>query len=144
MNRRHFLALTGVGAGIVSRVTPARGRGALPPVRMKVGCQEGPTSEPLLRFWARHGVRNICGSFADRGSGPYTVAELTGLRDRCARHGISLDMVRLPFLRPSNVDGEKRAAIVLGSSPERDRDLDDVATTIANCARPRSPPSPTT
>jgi mannonate dehydratase len=138
MNRRRFFSLTGTGLGLV---TPLGGRTAganparLPPVRMKVGCQEGPTTPEWLRFWARHGVRNVCGSLGGRGDGPLTVEELNGLRGRCAEHGISLDMVRLPFLRPSSVDSDKRSAIVLGLSPDRDRDIDDVATTIRNCAR---------
>jgi mannonate dehydratase len=138
MNRRRFLAVAGTGTGVslaAPRAARAAPSAAPPPVRMKVGCQEGPTSDEWLRFWSRHGVRNVCGSFGGRGDGPLTVAELEGLRGRCAQHGISLDMVRLPFLRPSNVDGDKRAAIVLGQSPQRDRDIDDVATTIANCAR---------
>jgi mannonate dehydratase len=145
MNRRKLFAAVGLigPAAASARALAAAPAAADPvdgkrlPVRMKVGCQQGPTSEELLRFFARHGVRNICGSFGDRpGDGPLTVEELAGMRDLCARHGISLDLVRLHFLRPRGVDSRgARSAIVLGQSPERDRDIDDIQQTIRNCAR---------
>ena len=107
---------------------------------MKVGCQQGPTTEELLRFFARHGLRNICGVFGDRSRrGALTVEELEGMRDACARHGISLDLVRLHFLRPRGVDSRARSAIVLGKSPERDRDIEEIQQTIRNCARAKIP-----
>ena len=129
-----MLSAAVVMAGSPSIVRAAK-RGAPPGATMKVGCQKGPTTDELLRFFARNGVRNICGSLDRRsGQGAYTVAELTDLRDRCASHGIRLDLMRLHFLRPSSVDGNSRAAIVLGSSPERDRDIEEIQTTIRNCA----------
>jgi mannonate dehydratase len=134
MNRRGLLSLV-AGAAFTSRAAPSFAEPRRAAARLKVGCQKGPTNDSWLRFFARHGVRNICGSFAARPPGPYTVAELTSMRDRCAEQGISLDMVRLPFLRPSNVDDDRRAAIVLGESPARDRDIDEIATTLRNCAR---------
>jgi len=136
MNRRRFFSATGAGvlAPLGARAAPARLPS--PPARMKVGCQEGPTTDAWLRFFARHGVRNVCGSFAGgRAPGALTVEELERMRDQCAKYGVSLDMVRLHFLRPTNVDGDQRAAIVLGQSPERERDIAEIQTTIANCAR---------
>jgi mannonate dehydratase len=139
MNRRRFFSAAGAGA-----LAPLRARGAAhappptppAPLRMKVGCQEGPTNDEWLRFFARHGVRNICGSFpGTRPPGPYTVQELERLRELCGKYGVSLDMVRLPFLRPTSVDSDDRAAIVLGESPERDRDIAEIQATIRNCAR---------
>jgi mannonate dehydratase len=141
MNRRKLFAAAGVlaPAALVRRVSarePAAGGSGGRPGGMKVGCQQGPTTDELLRFFARHGVRNICGSFGDRpAGGPLTVPELEGLRERCARHGISLDLVRLHFLRPRSVDSGARSAIVLGKSPERDRDIEEIQNTIRNCAR---------
>jgi mannonate dehydratase len=135
MNRRRFFSATGAGM-----LAPLRAHAAAaptpPPARMKVGCQEGPTTDEWLRFWARHGVRNICGSLpGPRPAGPYAVEELEKLRDQCAKYGVSLDMVRLHFLRPTSVDEDQRAAIVLGQSPERDRDIAEVQATIRNCHR---------
>jgi mannonate dehydratase len=92
----HRRALFGtLGAATVARsLRPAR---ALPPLRLKLGCQESPTTDERLAFFARHGVRNICGSSANaRPPGPYTVAELTELRARCEKQGISLDLPKHP------------------------------------------------
>src|SRR3954469_10771274 len=141
MNRRRFFSAAGAGA-----LAPLRARGAghapapspppATPVRMKLGCQEGPTNDEWLRFFARHGVRNICGSFpGTRAPGPYSVQELERLRELCGKYGVSLDMVRLPFLRPTSVETDDRAGIVLGTSPDRDRDIAEIQATIRNCAR---------
>jgi mannonate dehydratase len=144
MNRRKLFAAAGVLAPLAAAraakaAAPPSATGSLLPVRMKVGCQQGPTTDELLRFFARHGVRNICGVFGNRPAGPLTVEELERLRDRCARHGISLDLVRLQFLRPRSVDSGARSAIVLGKSPERDRDIEEIQKTIAACARAKIP-----
>ena len=103
---------------------------------MKVGCQSGPTDEKRLLFFARHGVKNICGDLRDRKEkGPYTRQELERLREQCAARGIALDMVRLPFLRPSHIDSAGRAGIMLGQSPERDREIEEVQKCIVSCAQ---------
>ena len=138
MNRRAFLSAAAATAVSTQVARQARSAAPVPPATartMKVGCQKGPTTEELLAFFARNGVRNICGSLDRRSEkGAYTVSELRQLRDRCAAQGISLDMMRLHFLRPSSVDGNSRPAIVLGKSPERDRDIEEIQTTIRNCA----------
>jgi mannonate dehydratase len=111
---------------------PARSAAAVP----KVGCQEGPTTEEWLRFYARHGVRNICGGLKENADGAvFSVEQLSALRDRCVHHGISLDMMTEPNLRPRPIDDARHAAIMLGQSPERDREIEKVQTLIRNCAR---------
>src|SRR5262249_55868704 len=49
--------------------------------------------------------------------------------------GLTLAMVALPFLTASHIDTEKRGAIMLGESPERDRDIADIQSMIAACGR---------
>ena len=44
-------------------------------------------------------------------------------------------MVALPFLSSSHINREKRGAIMLGESPERDRDIEHINIMTANCAR---------
>ncbi len=44
-------------------------------------------------------------------------------------------MIALPFLASSHVDRTKRAGIVLGQSPDRERDVEHVQETIRHCAR---------
>jgi mannonate dehydratase len=144
MNRRKLFVAAGLLAPAralaASAASTAAPSGRPLPVKMKVGCQQGPTTEELLQFFARHSVRNICGSFGDRPKGgPLTIEELEKLRDQCSRHNISLDLVRLHFLRPRGVDSGARSAIVLGKSPERDRDIEEIQNTIRNCARAKIP-----
>jgi mannonate dehydratase len=57
------------------------------------------------------------------------------LRDRCQAHGISLDMMTEPHLRPTPIDETRYPAIMLGESPGRDRDIERVQELIRNCAR---------
>ena len=44
-------------------------------------------------------------------------------------------MVALPFLSSSHIDHEPRGAIMLGKSPERDRDIEHIQKMIAACAK---------
>jgi mannonate dehydratase len=136
MQRRNFLAST-VGAPLAisaaGQATPAAAAGPAP---MKLGCQSSPTSDKRLEFFKRHSVNNICGYPPDPGERGYSTAEeLTQLRERCEKHGISLDMVAPPFLSSSHIDREKHPAIMLAQSPERDRDIEAIQNLIRSCAR---------
>ena len=103
---------------------------------MQVGTQQGPTTPRMLQYLKRHGVNHICGYPAAPGaSGAWTVDELRHTRDLCEKHGVALDMVALPFLSSSHIDREPRGAIMLGKSPERDRDIECIQTMIAACAK---------
>jgi mannonate dehydratase len=46
-----------------------------------------------------------------------------------------MEMVALPFLTSSHIDHEKHGAIMLGESPERDRDIADIHKMIEACAK---------
>jgi mannonate dehydratase len=90
----------------------------------------------MLQLFKRHGVEHICGYPPDPGPrGHWTVEEVARTRELCEAHGVSLDMVALPFLTSSHIDHEKREAIVLGQSPQRDRDIDDIHKMIEACAK---------
>ena len=108
---------------------------------MKLGCQSGPTSDQRLQFFARHGVRNICGTpeFKDKEAGYPTVDALLQLKERAAKWEISVDMLTPPFLASTHVDRTERPAIMLGQSPERDRDIERFQNLIRNCARAEIP-----
>jgi mannonate dehydratase len=151
MHRRKFLAATGASMALASsdsKLTALGGEGEpsasqihetprkSKPVKMKVGTQRGPTTPQMLQFIKRHGVDHLCGYpplSGDRGH--WTVEELQQTRDLCEQHGLSLDIVALPFLTSSHIDREKRGAIMLGQSPERDRDIEDIQKMIAGCAQ---------
>jgi len=147
MKRRDFLATAGVTAAALggcskTSVPPADDSTAradeLPEVKLYAGTQRSPTSAKMLQFIKRHGVDHVCGfppspPYPERGH--WTVEELEKTRETCEAQGITLDMVALPFLSSSHIDQEKRGSIMLGKSPERDRDIDDIHKMTEACAK---------
>ena len=85
---------------------------------MKLGCQSAPTNETHLKYFARYGVRNICGypQIAD-GRLYATVDELKRMRDLAEKNGISIDCLAPPFLASSHIDREKHPRHHAGAEP---------------------------
>ena len=138
MNRRQFISSSGA-AGIAMNSAQAQSQAAgTAPKRalMKLGCQSAPTNETHLKYFARYGVRNICGypEVAD-GRLYATVEELNRMRELAEKHGVSVDCLAPPFLASSHIDSTAHGAIMLGQSPERDREIEGVQTMIKNCAQ---------
>lgn len=143
MKRRTFLTSTGTGAAALStasistQLAPQAAGAAKKPVLFKLGCQSGPTDEKRLQFFARHSVKNICGYGPqlppDRGY--YTAEELMQLQERANKWGIHVDVLAPPLLSSSHIDREKRPAIMLGESPQRDKDIDDIHKMIEACKK---------
>ena len=135
MNRRKFLAFTGAAPialrSDLASAASASGRRTL----MKLGCQSTPTNETHIQYFARYGVRNIC-AYPEVGEGRLyaTVDELKRLRDLAEKNSISIDLIEPPFLSSSHIDQTPHPAIMLGKSPERDRDIEALQTLIRNCA----------
>jgi len=143
MNRRKFIYSASVGA-VLPGSSPrllAQSSSGRKRALMKLGCQSGPTSEKRLQFFSRHGIKNICGipEFSDKKLGYPTVDELLQLKERAARWNISIDLLTPPFLASSHIDQTERPAIMLGRSPERDRDIECFQNLIRNCARAEIP-----
>ena len=121
MNRREFVAssaaVAALGGGSLAGAEGTSAKRAL----MKLGCQSAPSNEKHFQYFARYGVRNVCGypEIAD-GRLYATVDELKRLRDLGDRHKISIDCIAPPFLESSHIDQEKHPAIMLAQSPERD------------------------
>jgi mannonate dehydratase len=151
LNRRHFLsaAVTGTVAATGCQrsgerspqrtsPTPASQTGKQSrPMKMVVGCQRSPTTAEMLQFFKRHGMDHICGYpvLEDSSRGYWTVAELSRTRELCEKHGITLSLVALPFLRSSHIDRKKRPAIMLGKDPERRKDVEAIHKCIEVCAK---------
>jgi mannonate dehydratase len=143
MKRRSFVSLTAASAFLRGAATEAREgvQDQTGPtrtskrVRMHVGTQQGPTTPRMLDYLKRHGVNHVCGYPPDPGpQGAWTAEDLKRTREICEQHGITLEMVPLPFLSSSHIDHERRGAIMLGQSPERDRDIENIQKMIAACA----------
>jgi mannonate dehydratase len=140
LNRRTFISVIGATAAAPPRTALGGGRAntaSRPPphARMTVGCQRSPTDEQMLMFWRRHGVEHICG-YPDREeeSQSWTADALRRLRERCEKHGVSLDMVQFPFMSSASIDRSGRKAIMMGQEPERQREIDEACAIIRNSA----------
>ena len=140
MKRRHFLSTSLVlaanaghrPAAVVAQAQDTTRRRLM---KMHVGSQHGPTTPEMLQFIKRHGVNHVCARLPRPERGYWTVAELEQARELCESHGVSLDMVTLPILPSSHIDRERHGAIMLGESPQRDRDIERINIMTANCAK---------
>lgn len=102
----------------------------------KLGCQSGPPTDEHFAFLGRFGVRHVCASpvIVDPERLCPTVEELGRLRETVRRHGLTLEMTDSRLLRSTLIDQEARPAIMLGTSPERDRDIATFQQLLRNCA----------
>lgn len=103
-------------------------------VAFKAGTQHG-SSDAVLGVLAALGVNHICSALPsatldDR----WSVDGLVRLRERVESFGIALDMVPLP-LSSNEISKSENPNILLGRSPERDREIDGICTMIRNAAR---------
>lgn len=137
MNRRRFLKGTIAGAaatGATAAVTLAP-KGA--PARkslLKAGHQHH-SSDADLRVLAALGVQHICSELPSRKfDDNWSVAGLSRLRERVEKFGIHLDMAPLP-LSSSYISRVEYPHILMGKSPERDREIDNICQMIHNAAK---------
>ncbi len=137
MKRRKFIEASALSALAMSSSHGQIGSNlSNKPIKMYVGTQRSPTNPELLQYFKRHGVDHICGYPPHPGDrGYWTVEDLEKTRDLCEEHGITLDMVALPFLPSSHIDREKRGAIMLADDPERDRDIEHINIMTMHCAK---------
>src|SRR5258708_16339439 len=100
MNRSQFVSSSSAAVAALA-VTSADPASAAPtkPVLMKLGCQSAPSNEKHFAYFARYGIRNICG-YPETSEGRIyaTVDELRRLRDLAGKHGISVDCPAPPHL----------------------------------------------
>jgi mannonate dehydratase len=130
----------GVASGaVVSSLVPVP---AAPPTQpapprkalMKVGTQHGSTDE-ILGLLAAFGVNNICCSLPSaKLDDKWSVESLVKLRERVESFGIKLDMAPLPLSSRPVAQGEN-PNIMLGKSPERDREIGAICQMIRNAAK---------
>jgi mannonate dehydratase len=134
VDRRTFAQATVAGlAGAwaaPSFAPPAARRRAL----MKVGTQND-SSDEALAVLAALGVDHICSALpSEKLDEAWSVEGLTRLRERVEGFGIHLDMVPLP-MSSHEIAHAENPNILLGRSPERDREIDGICRMIASAAR---------
>jgi mannonate dehydratase len=143
MDRRAFTRISGAGALVACGRTLAAGTapsaapapGKIPGrALMKVGTQHD-SSDETLAVLAALGVNHICSRLpSPRLDEHWSVEGLTRLRERVESFGIRLDMVPLP-LSSAYITQAEMPNIMLGKSPERDREIDDVCRMIRNASQ---------
>ena len=128
MHRRHFL-------GAAATAFAAAGQDRKPgQSNLKLGTQND-SSDASLRVLAALGVNHICSNLPSaRMDENWSVEALTRLRERVESFGIRLEMVPLP-MSSSYIAKAENPDIMLGRSPERDREIDTICQMIRNAAR---------
>jgi len=105
-----------------------------PPVLMKAGTQHSDADE-VLKVMAAFGVRHICSRLPSRALDErWSVEGLVRLRERVESYGIRLEMVPLP-LSSLPIERVEMPNIMLGRSPERDREIDQICQMLRNVSR---------
>lgn len=101
------------------------------PMLMKVGCQHGGTTVENLEFLARHGVFNMDGGEPKviEGVG-WDLEDSLRKKEACEKYGISLDAYHLP-LSSAGIEKVTTPNIMLGKSPERDREIEMIQQMIS-------------
>src|ERR1035438_8082619 len=139
MDRRQFLQTAGgavalAEAALAQRQAAAQSAGAPRKSTMHVGTQHSDQDE-VLSVMSSLGVNHICSTYISPSlDEKWSVDGLSRLRDRVAKHRISLDMVPIP-LPSANISRAVMGAIMLGQSPQRDRQIEQVQQMIRNCAK---------
>jgi len=128
MDRRTFAKLAGLPLAFAPSA-PAAGQG-----KMTLGTQHV-SDDATLRVLAALGVNHICSDLPSRTlDDHWSVESLTRLRERVESFGIKLEAVPLP-MSSLYITKAESPNIMLGKSPERDREIESVCTMIRNCAQ---------
>ena len=148
MDRRKFISQSGAGAAAavaaltVGDLTAAAAESAAVQTQgrkralMKAGATANAYDALSLQTVLRYGVKNIVATpqIAEEGRLYATVDELKKMRELPDKYGVGVDILTPPNLASSHIDRERNPGIMLGKSPERDREIEGVQTMIKNCA----------
>ncbi|HMC89646.1 MAG TPA: mannonate dehydratase [Gemmataceae bacterium] len=137
MDRRQFLTSSVAGGTAVRAATavPGMTQDATPKKALMKAGHQNHASDADLRVLAGLGVNHICSGLPSRKfDDGWSVEGLTRLRERVESFGIKLDMVPLP-LSSSYISRAENPHILMGKSPERDREIDNICDMIRNAAR---------
>ena len=137
MKRRNFFKVVSAGSvgALAIGCKPAEAKSTVAPapkqqVLMKVGCQHGGTGTKNLEFLARHGVFNMDGDAPRMVEGKgWDLDDSLAKKEACEKYGISLDAYHLP-LSSAGIDKVATPNIMLGKSPERDREIEMIQQMI--------------
>jgi len=100
---------------------------------MYLGTQVAARDDDDFQVWAQLGIKHVC---ADPAGNPHhwSLEVLERHRARLESFGLVLDMVQLPMnSRP--LEEQHSQNVVLGKSPERDREIDSICALIERLAK---------
>src|SRR5204863_370900 len=111
---------------------PVRARQVL----VKLGGTSNAYDEKALVNIIRFGVNHITASprIADPTRLYATADEFAKMRELPDKLGVKIDLLTPPNLASSHIDREENPYIMLGKSPERDREIEGFQTMIKNAA----------
>ena len=137
MNRRRFLAAAAAAPAVeAAQYARAQNTQKKPPTKfsMKLGMQDHMSNDDLA-YYSSIGVQEVCTYLpSKRLDEKWSVEGLTQERERVESYGVKLAMMPLP-LSSVEIDKAEYPSIMLGKSPERDRDIDDICQMIRNAAK---------
>ena len=100
---------------------------------MYLGTQVAARDDDDFQVWAQLGIKHVC---ADPAGNPHhwSLDDLARHREKIESFGLVLDMVQLPMnSRP--LEEQHSQNVVLGKSPERDREIDSICALIERLAK---------
>lgn len=138
MNRRQFVGATGaaLAAGAAAQTNTTGGPAAdYKPGKavMVVGCQRAST-DAHLNLLNRHGVKHANGYPEQGPGGSFELDAMERLVERGKKNGVSIDMIQFP-LPSSYIARAPMPNIMMGKSPERDKEIDRCCQIIRNAAK---------
>jgi mannonate dehydratase len=147
MDRRKFITTSGAGAAAAaatlltdgpfgSNMAAAQTQRGRKPLLLKLGSNCSAYNEADLVRVGRFGVTTIVSgvSRADATKLAVTTEDLMKMRELPEKHGIKVTVLTPPQLGSSHIDREQNPYIMLGKSPERDREIEAFQTTIRSAA----------
>jgi len=99
---------------------------------MNVGTQLKARNDDDYRVFAQLGVNNICG-YPPGDPQEWNVQVLSAYREHVESFGLKLDFIPLP-LNSHEISFAENPNIMLGKSPDRDREIDLIQNIIMNCS----------
>jgi mannonate dehydratase len=100
---------------------------------MYVGTQVGARDDTDFEVWAQLGVHNICSDPPVKNPHEWTRDDLARHREKVNSYGIELDMVQIP-LSSTPLEVSQSPNVMLGKSPERDREIESIQNIMKMCS----------
>jgi mannonate dehydratase len=151
MDRRTFITASGVGAAAAAATVLTNGplvsiraaeaqaqrpAAAWKPISCRLGSNCSAYNEADLIRVGRFGVTTIVASAqrANASNLAVTKEDMMKMQELPAKHGIKVTVLTPPQLSSSHIDREANPGIMLGKSPERDREIEAFQNTIRAAA----------